>query len=112
MANRHIRIEYDEMNAKENPKYEGIVISETEKGDIKTFFTDDVVTDFADMTNWIAQNPWQGRYMYSSSVDHFVMDVEGYKWGEDQHGRDLILRMTDDEIAKWRRDMADEEMEP
>jgi cold shock CspA family protein len=35
--------------------------------------------------------------MYSSSVDHFVMDAKGYGWSTDEEGRDVLIRVPVEE---------------
>lgn len=94
MSNRFISIEYDEMA--EDPKYNGITISNLEKT-VTTIMSGDVVADFATMKEWCQANPIPGRYMFTSSVDHFTMDVPGYGWTSDEEGRDMLIRVPIDE---------------
>ncbi|MCS4089110.1 hypothetical protein [Rhizobium sp. BK176] len=93
MSSRIIRIEYNEIG---DPDYSGITISDGENT-VRTFMTGDVVADFADMKDWCRGNPFPGRYMFSSSVDHFTMDVPGYGWTSDDEGRDMLIRVPIDE---------------
>ena len=88
MENRFINIGYDEASG---DGYRGIEVANREKT-LNTFATGDVVKDFADMVDWCAGNPISGRYMFQSSVDHFVMDVPGYRWEVDENGREVIRR--------------------
>lgn len=90
MENRFIDIEYDEDSGTPEA-YKGVFVRSLE-ADVKTFASGDVVKDFADTTEWCRQNPISGRYMYSSSVDHFVMDVPGYSWDVDDLGREVIVK--------------------
>jgi hypothetical protein len=93
MSSRIIRIEYSEIG---DPDYKGIVISDVQET-IQTFYTGDVVADFAAMKDWCRANPFDGRYFYSSSVDHFTMDVPGYGWASDEDGRDVLIRVPVEE---------------
>lgn len=88
MGNRFIGIVHDESS--DVSAYGGVTVSEI-GGDIQTFNTGDVVADWKSMTAWVSANPIAGRYMYSSSVDHFVMDVPGYAWDQTQEGIDIIV---------------------
>jgi hypothetical protein len=96
MSSRIIRIEYSEIG---DPAYKGVSVSDAMET-ITTFMTGDVVADFAAMKDWCRSNPFKGRYMYSSSVDHFTMDVPGYGWTTDEHGRDELIRVPVEEQRK------------
>lgn len=81
-----ISIDYEEAKG---DKYKGVVIS-SRKDEVKRFFTNDVVEDWKNMTKFCVENP--SMYMFSSSVDHFVMDVDGFQWSVDESGNDVIVR--------------------
>ncbi|MBY3433717.1 hypothetical protein HFN89_06090 [Rhizobium laguerreae] len=90
MTNRFISIEYDETSG--DPEYKGIIVSDLRKT-VTTIMTGDVVADFATMKEWCRSNPVAGRYMYSSSVDHFVFDAPGYGWSTHEDGSDQLVRV-------------------
>nr|WP_250807334.1 hypothetical protein [Neorhizobium tomejilense] len=97
MSNRFVTIDYDEMG--DISSYKGIKISLVGGEVLQSFASGNVVKDFEAMVTWLGDNPIEGRTMYTSSVDHFVMDIAGFKWTVDDLGRELIVAMTPEEIA-------------
>lgn len=81
-----VTISYDEFNPDYNTTYFGVF----SQG--RQFYSGDVVKDFADAIEHELECTKQNWVLYSSSVDHFVMDVPGFCF--DDTG--LIVRDEDD----------------
>lgn len=105
METRFIDIDYEERS--DLSAYRGVAVR-SKDGDLARYNSGDVAKDFADMRAWCLENPIEGKYMFTSSVDHFCMDVPGYKWIVDEDGREMIARMSEDEAAEQRAEMAEE----
>jgi hypothetical protein len=100
MTNRFIGIDYSEVD--NDPAYKGITITTVNgKEPLAEFRSGDPEKDFLEMMSWAANNTPEegGRYMFTSSVDHFCMDVPGYKWTSDEYG-ERIVNMTPKEKAE------------
>jgi hypothetical protein len=110
MDNRFVRIVYDENGGLAS--YTHVQITKVDGENVKTFDSGDVVADFAAMRDWLREHPIDpstGRTMFTSSVDHFCMDVPGFKWIEDELGRELIVAMTPEEAERQKAYLAEEE---
>lgn len=78
-----LSIVYDEFSQE---SYQS-VLALLEGGVRRSFLTGDVTQDFRDGWNWLNDEGCQ-EIMVSSSVDHFLMDGEAYRWDDDR----LIVR--------------------
>lgn len=55
------------------------------------FFTGDPLADWQNMLGYMEEQNITS-WMYSSSVDHFTMDVDGFDWGKDPNsGADCLI---------------------
>ncbi len=81
-----ISIDYTEVGG---DNYKGVVVS-SKSEEIVRFFSGDVEKDWKAMIDYCVKNP--EMYVFNSSVDHFVMDVEGYKWALDEYSNEIIVK--------------------
>lgn len=90
MNNLFVYIDYHEDAAPEQA-YERIRIADLDGTLVKDFATGDPVADWATAMAYLKE---QGRpfYYMTSSVDHFVFDVPGYRFIERSDGLELLVR--------------------
>lgn len=81
-----IDIDYEEVGG---DNYKGVVVRSL-RDEIARFNTGDVENDWLSLIDFCVDHP--AAYMFSSSVDHFVMDVEGYGWKIDEDGNEVIVK--------------------
>lgn len=73
----HLSIDYDEEGSIES--YQGFVVKDSDGTEIRRFNTGKPERDHKDFMSWAVSEEVKS-IMYSSSVDHFVMDIPGFKW--------------------------------
>ena len=83
-----VNIDYDEQA--EQPYQAVTAQPEAEGSDTMTWASGDPVVD------WVAFLDWRDSQddvtvLFLSSVDHFVMDIQGYRFDRDSAGRALIV---------------------
>lgn len=89
--NRFMDVDYTTDGEGALVSYGGFKVTDVNGVALATFASNDVFADCAAMKRWVRENPVSGVYLYQSSIDHLVMDVDGLGWGKDERGMEVIV---------------------
>lgn len=100
----HVSILHDESSSLDT--YEGVEIRirryyQSGRDFRKTFNSGDITCDFPEALMNLLSMPGVFHMSLSSSCDHFVMDVDGFRWCENDIIGSFIIKESDDK--QWHR---------
>lgn len=97
MTHLHVKIDYNENEPLGS--YAGVVVTPTGEGEIARFMSGDPQADWAAFIDWKATR--DERFMTTSSLDHFLHDVPGWRMIEDDRGIEMIVPEDRAEWLAW-----------